>query len=251
VAIVDEVSRMTGVDEQAMTTNGSLLDQLAGPLKEAGLRRVNVSIDSLDPGRFRLMTRWGNLRDVFEGIRAAEKHGLGVKLNCAVVRGFNDGDDAAELARLTVDNAWQVRFIELMPFGGIHDFQRGHIVSEDELVATLSAALGPMHLQHDGKLDGEARVYRLDGARGSIGFISSVTKPFCAACSRARLTADGRLKLCLLRDKEVNLLQPLRNGLADGELGTFIRDGIWNKPWGHRLDENDFATNRVMSDIGG
>jgi len=249
--IVGTVRDMPGVETQAMTTNGILLDQLARPLRGAGLDRVNVSLDTIDSKKFRLITRWGNLRDVFAGIQAAESQGLGIKVNCVTVRGFNDGQDSVDLARLTLDHPWQVRFIELMPFGGVHEFQQERIVSEDELVETISASLGPLRLQNEGQLDGEARIYRLDKAKGSVGFISSVTKPFCAGCNRARLTADGVLRLCLLREKEMDLLAPLRSG-ADAEwLREHIVESIWHKPWGHGLDHNEFAKNRVMSEIGG
>ena len=249
--IVSAVGRMPGIEMQAMTTNGILLDQLAQPLKKAGLQRVNISLDTLDSRKFRIMTRWGNVRDVFAGIQAAESQGLEIKLNCVTVRGFNDKEDAVELARLTLENSWQVRFIELMPFAGVHEFQQERIVSEDELIETISASLGPLVLQNEGILEGEARMYRLDRAKGSIGFISSVTKPFCAACNRARLTADGVLRLCLLREKEVDLLTPLRAGMDAVRLGDMIRKNIWHKPWGHGLDHNEFAKNRVMSEIGG
>ena len=162
-----------------------------------------------------------------------------------------DQADVVDLARLTLEHAWQVRYIELMPFGGISEFQRAHIVSEDELRATIEAALGPMDLQNQGKLDGEARIFRLRGAKGTLGFISSVTKPFCAGCNRVRLTADGKLRLCLLRDKEVDLLTPLRAGAGATDLELLIRQNLWEKPWGHGLEQNQFATDRVMSEIGG
>lgn len=249
--LICRVGEMPGVQTQAITTNGILLDQLAAPLREAGLSRVNVSIDSLDPKKFRRMTRWGNLRDVWAGIESAQRVGLEVKLNTVVVRGHNDQADVVDLARLTLEHAWQVRYIELMPFGGISEFQRAHIVSEDELRATIEAALGPMDLQNQGKLDGEARIFRLRGAKGTLGFISSVTKPFCAGCNRVRLTADGKLRLCLLRDKEVDLLTPLRAGAGATDLELLIRQNLWEKPWGHGLEQNQFATDRVMSEIGG
>jgi cyclic pyranopterin phosphate synthase len=156
-----------------------------------------------------------------------------------------------ELARLTLDHAWQMRFIEMMPLGRIADFQLSHIVSEDELCATIAAALGPLDLLDQGKLDGEARRYRLRGARGELGFISSVTRPFCAGCNRARLTADGKLRLCLLRDKELDLLPLLRNRASDEELKALIEKSIWYKPWGHGLAEHTYPTRRVMSEIGG
>lgn len=251
VEIVREIARTPGVDSLSMTTNGVLLGQLARPLADAGLQRVNVSIDTLDPQKFKRITRRGNLDDVWNGIKAAEEAGLTpIKLNAVVVRGFND-DDVADLARLTVDNPWQLRYIEMMPFGDVATFAHDQIVTDVEIRERIEAELGPLELLDDGKLDGEARLYRIPGACGTIGLISSVTHPFCASCTRARLTADGILRLCLLRDKEVNLLKPLRDGATLEDLKQIIRDGIWHKPWGHGLANNVVPVTRVMSQIGG
>lgn len=251
VDIVSAIANTPGVRQVAMTTNGLLLDRLAQPLVEAGLQRVNISIDTLDPAKFKKVTRWGEIEDVLAGIQAAEAAGLVVKLNAVVVRGYNDQEDVVDLARLTYKNPWQVRFIEMMPFGDIADFQQAGVVSEPELKKTISRSLGDLSSVNNGELDGEARLFKLAGAQGTIGFISSVTQPFCAACTRARLTADGRLRLCLLRDKEVNLMTPLRDGATDIELRSIIEEGIWWKPWGHGLDRNVVPINRMMSEIGG
>ncbi len=252
VDLVREMAHTPGVREISMTTNGVLLSRLARPLAEAGLARCNISLDTLDPQRFRRITRWGKVEDVLAGIHAAEEAGLSpIKLNCVVVRGFNDGQDVVELAKLTYQHDWQVRYIEMMPLGEVADFQQSLVVTEEELRRTIETQLGPLTLLDDGRLDGEARLYRLDGARGTLGFISSVTAPFCAACNRARLTADGRLRLCLLREKEVDLLTPLRQGATVEDLKSIIRTAIWGKPWGHGLSENVIPRNRVMSEIGG
>ncbi len=251
VGLVQQLTALPGVDEVAMTTNGGLLKHLARPLAQAGLRRLNISLDTLDPDKFRSLTRWGNVEDVRVGIQAAEEAGFPIKLNAVVARGINDREDAVELARLTLQHPWQVRFIEMMPLGRLSDFQLSHVVSEDELRSTISAALGPMDLLDGGQLDGEARRYRLRGAPGDLGFISSVTKPFCAGCNRVRLTADGKLRLCLLRDKELDLLPLLRHEATDEELAALIQKSIWYKPWGHGLAEHTFPTHRVMSEIGG
>jgi cyclic pyranopterin phosphate synthase len=252
VDLVREMCATPGVREVSMTTNGLLLDRMARPLAEAGLARCNVSIDTVDPERFKRITRWGDVEDVWAGIAAAEEAGLlPIKLNSVVVRGYNDGQDVVDIARLTLEHDWQVRFIEMMPFGDVAEFQRAQIVTEQELLSTLEMAYGPLNLLDGGRLDGEARLYQIPGARGSLGFISSVTTPFCAACNRARLTADGRLRLCLLREKEVDLMTPLRQGASLADLKAIIRQGIWEKPWGHGLSDEVIPLNRVMSEIGG
>lgn len=251
VNIVKRIADTPGVRTVAMTTNGLLLDRLAEPMAQAGLQRVNISIDTLDPDRFKKVTRWGELQDVWTGIEAAKEAGLEIKLNAVVVRGYNDTQDVVDLAALTMNNPWQVRFIEMMPFGDVSDFQQAGVVSQDELMARISASLGNLTPVNGGQLDGEARLFNLPGAAGTIGFISSVTQPFCAACSRARLTADGRLRMCLLREMEVNLIDPLRAGADDEELTKIIRKAIWYKPWGHGLAEDVIPLNRVMSEIGG
>lgn len=251
VDLVRGITQTPGVRSLSMTTNGILLSRLARPLAEAGLQRVNVSLDTLDPEKFRRLTRWGKMEDVWEGIQAAEEAGLSpVKINAVVVQGYNTGD-VVDLARLTLEHPWQVRFIEMMPFAGATDLQINQVVTAEETQARIEAALGPLELVNNGKLDGEARLFHLPGALGDIGFISSVTQPFCASCNRARLTADGRLRLCLLREGEVDLLTPLRAGASLEDLRGLILEGIWNKPWGHGLDEGVIPLNRVMSEIGG
>ncbi len=251
VELVREIAHTPGVRTLSMTSNGVLFSKLARPLAEAGLQRVNFSLDTLNPEKFRRLTRRGSLQDVLDGIRAAEEVGLTpIKINAVVVRDYSDAD-AVDLARLTYDHPWQVRFIEMMPFAGATDFQRSLVVTSDEIKARLEAALGPLEAVDGGRLDGEARIYRLPGAAGEIGFISTVSQPFCASCTRARLTADGRLRLCLLREDEVDLLTPLRQGATSDELRWLILEGIWHKPWGNRLAQGEVPLNRTMSQIGG
>ncbi len=251
VELVHEIASIPGVRSLSMTTNGVLLSRLAEPLAKAGLQRVNISLDSLDLEKFHRLTRWGSLADVWEGILAAERAGLTpIKLNTVVVRGYNEAD-VVDLARLTLEHPWQVRFIEMMPFAGATDLQLKQVVKADDIQRAIETALGPLQIANGGELDGEARLYRLPGACGEIGFISSVTVPFCAACTRARLTADGRLRLCLLREGEVDLLTPLRSGASLEDLRQLILDGIWNKPWGHGLAQGIIPLNRVMNEIGG
>lgn len=251
VDLVREIAAVPGVDSLSMTTNGVLLEKLAQPLKEAGLQRVNISLDTLNAEKFKRLTRWGSFEQVWRGIESAEQVGLTpLKLNAVVVRGYNDAD-VVDLAALTQSHPWQVRFIEMMPFAGATQFQQSQVVRASEMIECIEARLGALTPVDGGRLDGEARLYRLPDARGEVGFISSVSMPFCASCTRARLTADGKLRLCLLREKEVNLLGPLRQGATLEDLRQLIVDGIWGKPWGHGLAVGDVPLNRTMSEIGG
>jgi cyclic pyranopterin phosphate synthase len=234
-----------------MTTNGLRLAELAAPLRQAGLERVNVSVDTLNPERFHRVTRWGHLDKVLEGVSAAEAAGLTpVKINAVIARGFNE-QDIADLARLTLSHPWQVRFIEMMPFGDVAEFAQNATISQAEIMQRIEEKVGALHPMAEGRLDGEARLYRLEGAQAAIGFISTLTNPFCASCSRVRLTADGHLRLCLLRDDEGDVLTPLRRGATDDELEALIRSLIWRKPWGHGLPDGLIPLERVMSQIGG
>ena len=251
VDVVRSMASTEGIRSVSMTTNGVLLKKLAQPLAEAGLQRVNISVDTLNAEKFKRLTRWGKLEDVWEGVLAAEKAGLTpIKLNAVVVKGYNE-EDVVDLARLTLDHPWQMRFIEMMPFGGVTDVQTGQIITAAQIQERIQLRLGPMEPSNNGNLDGEARIFHLPGAQGDIGFISSVTSPFCDSCTRARLTADGRLRLCLLRENEVDLLKPLRAGATLEDLQRVILDGIWFKPWGHGLAEGVIPLNRVMNEIGG
>jgi cyclic pyranopterin phosphate synthase len=251
VNLVEQITHTPGVHTLTMTTNGVLLSKLAAPLAQAGLQRVNISLDTLNPEKFETLTRWGSVEDVWSGIQAAESAGLvPIKINAVVVRGYNE-QDMADLARLTLDHPWQVRFIEMMPFGGNNDFQMSQLVTASEMHSFIQNSLGSMEPVNGGNLDGEANIFRLPNARGDLGFISSVSTPFCHSCSRARLTPDGHLRLCLLREGEVDLLTPLRSGASTLELRKLILDGLWLKPWGHGLAQGVIPLNREMSEIGG
>jgi len=251
VEIVRGIAQTPGIKDLAMTTNGLLLPKLAKPLAEAGLKRVNISIDTLNAAKFKQITRWGKLDDVWASIHAAEEAGLTpVKLNSVVVRNFNDGEDMIELARLTLENDWDVRFIEMMPFGEITDFQQTNVVTYKEMRDRIESVFGPLEEATYDFLD-PSRPFRIPGAMGTLGFISSVTEPFCQGCGRVRLTADGKLRLCLLRDDEVDLLTPLRAGASFEEMRVLMREGAFHKPWGHGLDQGIVSENRAMNQIGG
>lgn len=251
VELVREIAQTAGITDIAMTTNALLLDKLAQPLAAAGLKRVNISIDTLDAEKFHRITRWGDIDDVWRGIRAAEAAGLTpIKLNSVVVRNFNDGDDMVQLAQLTLENDWDVRFIEMMPFGEIADFQQTNVVTYREMRERIEAVFGPLEEASYDFVD-PSRPFRIRGAMGTLGFISSVTEPFCQGCGRVRLTADGKLRLCLLRDDEVDLLTPLRAGATFAELRELMYAGAFHKPWGHGLAQGIVAEKRVMNQIGG
>ena len=251
VEIVRSIASIPGIATVTMTTNGVLLSRLAEPLAQAGLKRVNISLDSLDPAHFKRLTRNGDLEDVWEGIMAAEAAGLTpIKINAVIAAGYNE-EAVVDLARLTRSHPWQVRFIEMMPFGGVTGFQLRQAVSTASVQARVQAELGPLQPVNGGDLDGEARLFHIPGALGNLGFISSVSQPFCSSCSRLRLTADGILRMCLLRDHEVDLLSPMRQGAAPHELRKLVLDAIWEKPWGHDLADGVIAYQRSMNAIGG
>jgi len=251
IDLVREISATPGIRSVTMTTNGVIFSGIAHQLAEAGLKRVNFSLDTLDMDKYRQITGRDALMEVLEGIRAAEEAGLTpVKINVVVVRDFNE-EDVVEMARLTLENPWQVRFIEMMPFGDTQEFQFSQLVTANEIRERIEVLLGGLDEYDGGKLEGEARLFKVPGARGNIGFISTVTQPFCAYCDRVRLTADGKFRLCLLSEFEVDLLGPMRGGMTSAELRGIILESIWNKPWGNRLAEGIVPENRVMSQIGG
>lgn len=252
--IVDIVHRLAAIDEVeelVMTTNGYRLPHLAQPLVRAGLERVNIHVDSLSEDTLPHTMRLGNFDKAWAGIRAAETAGLTpLKLNAVVVRGYNH-KTAVDLARLTLEQPWQIRYIELMPFAGPTDIQLDHYVSSDEIKQQIQAELGPLLPVGNGRLEGETRVYRLAGSAGTVGFISPVSNAYCNNCNRMRLTADGRLRMCLLDDKEVNLKHILRDGGSHQDLMAMFAYAIQAKPAGHNLEQNIYPEVRTMGQIGG
>ena len=245
--LVNMLSQIEGLQELSLTTNGALLKDYARALKQAGLSRVNVSLDTLRPNRFKHITRLGELKDVLAGIGAAKEAGLHpIKINTVVMRGLND-DEILDFARMTYEDGWHVRFIELMPFKGVADS-----VPSVELQQRISS-LG--RLEHSMPItgNGPALYYRFAGAEGTVGLISPVTEiSFCSRCNRMRLTADGKLRPCLLGDDEIDLKTPLRNNASIGELKRLILQAVASKPEHHNLkDRDDRPVERKMSQIGG
>lgn len=249
--LVREFALFPGVREVTLTTNGTTLHDLAEPLYEAGIRSINVRLDSLDPARFRHMSGGGDLGRVMSGLMRAWHLGMAIKLNCTVVCGLNDQEDIVGLAQITRQFPWDVRFIEVMPIGRAASFLSARPATEQEIRAVIEAKLGPLFSADESAGYGPARYYRLYDARARIGFISAITHPFCVRCNRARLTCDGKLRLCLLHDDEVDLVPLLRSGATDEEIAQTILDALTEKPARHHLNEQRIPRNRSMSQIGG
>lgn len=237
--ICRQLRAISGLEELCLTTNGSLLPELAKPLREAGVDRLNISLDTLRPDRFASMTRLGRLSDVLDGIRAAEDAGFhALKLDTVLIGGFND-DEIGDFLALTQEHPWEIRFIELMPMGPCAAWERSCFLPVDTILQS------GFTLQNVGS-QGVARRYRLTGAAGTVGLISPISHDFCGQCRRIRITADGKLKGCLHSWEEL----PLR-GLHGEALEDAIRQGILHKPQRHHLAERPSDTPRNMNQIGG
>jgi cyclic pyranopterin phosphate synthase len=237
------------IDDISLTTNGTLLAPYAPELKRAGLQRVNISLDTLQPDKFERITRCGNLKDALAGIEAARTAGLNpVKINVVVMAGIND-DELPDFAAKTVSDGWHVRFIELMPTNGDEPIN-SNLVSVSEMRRRIESAgkLEPCQVSIG---NGPAKYFRLPDATGTIGFITPVTEHFCYQCNRLRLTADGKLRPCLLSEEEIDLRESLRSGASAAELKDLIEEAIARKPQGHRLAEGGKHKGRPFSQVGG
>jgi len=251
--LAEIVARLRAIDpglDLSLTTNGFLLERLAQPLRDAGLDRVNVSLDSLLRHRFTAMTRRDALDQVQAGLAAAEAAGFTpLKINCVVLGGTND-DEVVDFARLARTTGWDVRFIEYMPLDADQAWERARVVPS-ALIREAIAAVHPLVPRTRGPEPATTFGFA-DGAPGSVGFISSVTEPFCDSCNRVRVTAEGRLRVCLFSLDETDLRGPLRAGATDDELGGLVRAAVWGKWAGHRINHADFVRPpRSMSSIGG
>jgi cyclic pyranopterin phosphate synthase len=246
--LVRMLRAVPGIEDIALSTNGSRFPELAPALKAAGLDRVNVSADSLRPGRVRDIARRTVTTPPMDALRAATREGLSpVKVNVVVMRGIND-DEIVDFARLTREHEWHVRFIELMPVGDMRGATWEHVVPSDEILDRLSA-LGPM-TPCDGPArgNGPAVYHRYAGAPGTVGVITPMTHTYCASCNRVRLTADGRLRTCLFGDAEVNLRDALRAGEPLEPL--FVR-ALEEKPKEHALLQMRVGGLKALSEVGG
>ena len=248
-ALLRRLHEREGIMRLALTTNGILLKKLLPELVAAGLDAVNISLDTLDAGIFRQITGSDGLEDVLEGMEAAWDGGLSVKLNCVPCRELNPGEPV-RLAGIARDRAIDVRFIELMPIGQGRLFTG---VPSEELLGQLSEVYGPAHPLPYSSGEGPAQYYAFDGFSGRIGFISPITHRFCADCNRLRLTAEGRLKLCLYYSDGIDLRPLLRRGASDDELRAAIAQALRQKPREHCFGGTDgpATERRRMDQIGG
>jgi cyclic pyranopterin phosphate synthase len=251
-AIVAHTAALRPRPEISVTTNGIGLDRLAGPLAEAGLDRVNVSLDTLRPDVFQELARRDRLGDVLRGLAAAAAAGLTpVKVNAVLMRGINDGE-AAALLRFCLEHSYQLRFIEQMPLDAQHGWRRENMVTAAEILDDLSAefTLSPDDSAARGSAPAEA--FLVDGGPARVGIIGSVTRPFCGACDRVRLTADGQVRNCLFAQEESNLRDSMRAGAGDEELAAIWRRAVAVKLPGHGINDPGFLQPaRPMSAIGG
>jgi GTP 3',8-cyclase len=252
VGIVARTAALSPRPEISLTTNGIGLARLAAPLRQAGLDRLNVSLDTLSRQTFKTLTRRDRLPDVLAGLSAAADAGLApVKVNAVLMRGIND-QEAPSLLRFCLDRGYQLRFIEQMPLDAQHGWRRAEMVTADEILAALSAQFT---LTPDGPAErgsAPAETFLVDGGPARVGVIGSVTRPFCGACDRVRLTADGQVRNCLFATTESDLRTPMRNGASDDELAAIWRRAVAVKLPGHGINDPGFLQPaRPMSAIGG
>jgi cyclic pyranopterin phosphate synthase len=256
--IVQSISQIPSITDISLTTNGIFLLEQARGLKAAGIRRLNISLDTLQPERYRTITGHDAFQRVWNGIlHCLELSFSPVKLNVVMIKGVND-DELIDLAALTLKWPVQVRFIEFMPIGRYTSWNASRHLSCEEMKHRIQQRLGPLTAVAQGRNAGPAEVYALANALGNIGFISPISRHFCATCNRVRLTADGHIRLCLFSDNELDLKAAMRNGISDDELTKLLQDTIRRKPAG--LDKSieggtetgkTPSCQRRMSTIGG
>ncbi len=250
--LIEKLSRIDGLQDLCLTTNGYFLKEQARSLADAGLRRVNISVDSLKPDTFEHITQGGDLQRVLEGIETASEVFPGiVKINTVAINQIND-NEILDFARLTIDRDFDVRFIEPMPLFAKASFKREDVLPAAEIKQRIADVYGLESIQEDEPRSGPSRLYRIPGARGRIGLIAAVTDEFCARCNRIRLTPDGKIRGCLLSDGEVDLFTLLHRGAGDDEIRDCIHQVIRNKPEKHTMDTIQFIPpQKPMSQIGG
>jgi GTP 3',8-cyclase len=250
--MVKALGEIPGIRDISLTTNGVLLGEQAQNLWDSGIKRINVSLDTLDPENFSRITRFPYFDQVWEGIRQAEQIGFSpIKINVVALKGIND-DEILAFGRLSIEKPYHVRFIEFMPMGPENGWSTERFLSSEDIFNQLQV-LGPLSPVNGQGLDGPAKRMAFEGARGEIGLISPISEHFCPSCNRLRLTAEGRLRVCIFSDDETDLRTLLRNGASDEELEKVIRSAITQKPKEHPLQLNPLPRKcqRQMSKIGG
>jgi cyclic pyranopterin phosphate synthase len=250
--LVGMLSAIDGVRDLSLTTNGVLLDRLAGPLVDAGLQRLNVSLDSLNHVRFAEITRRDALDAVLRGLAEAERYPelRPIKVNCVAVKGFTETEVPA-LAELARRKPYVVRFIEFMPLDADEAWREDDVLTGAEIRGIIEAEHGPL-VELPAKASSTARRFRFADGVGEIGFVNPVSEPFCSSCDRIRVTADGQLRTCLFSRREWDLKTPLREGAGDGALVELLRFAVRHKELKHRINDPGFVrASRSMSQIGG
>jgi cyclic pyranopterin phosphate synthase len=251
LTLIHRISQIREIEDLSLTTNGVLLGEFASDLVRAGIKRINVSLDTLNREKFAYITRRDLFPEVRSGIEKALEVGLSpVKLNVVAIRGFND-DEILQFARLSLERPLTVRFIEFMPTGGVDFWNRDHVLTVD-MIRKEIGKLGPLIPVDSHRNDGPAARFRLRGAAGEIGLISPISSNFCNDCNRLRLTPDGKLRACLFSDNEIDLKSHLRNHCSDEKLKDLLMTALRNKPQGHPINTSLFRKcQRTMAAIGG
>jgi GTP 3',8-cyclase len=252
VDIVARTAALTPRPQLSLTTNGIGLARTAWALHEAGLDRVNVSLDTIDPEKFKTLARRDRLEDVLSGLAAAVEVGLEpVKVNAVLMRGIND-DEAVPLLRWSLENGYLLRFIEQMPLDAQHGWKRANMVTADEILGRLAESFSLVPVGADERGSAPAEEWLVDGGPGRVGVIGSVSRPFCGACDRVRLTADGQIRNCLFAREETDLRAALRSGCEDARIAEMLKATLLAKKAGHGINDVGFLQpTRPMSAIGG
>lgn len=249
--LIRKIAALPGVRDLSMTTNGILLKSLAGRLREAGLQRLNISLDTLKGEKFVHIARRDGFKQTWEGIEAADAAGFRpLKINMVVMRGVND-DEVVDFAAMARTKPWQIRFIEFMPLDGDNTWSRDQVLPAKEILERIHQRW-PLDLVADGPLHSPARLYKFKDGLGDVGVIASVTEPFCASCDRIRITPDGKLRTCLFSTWETDLKGPMRAGASDDDVAALVRGAVAKKEAGHGINRPDFVKPaRAMYSIGG
>jgi len=255
IDFISSLKNIEGLQDISLTTNGILLPEFAESIFQAGIHRINISLDSLNEDKYAKITGGGNLQKVLLGIKKAEEVGFSpIKINTVAMSGFSD-DEILDFSKIAFEKPFQVRFIELMPFGQAQAFHAENYLPIDQIMKKITSRYKLEKIEgKKNKADGPANIFKIIGGRGEIGFISPLSGHFCATCNRLRLTADGKLRSCLLRDEEFDLKKLLRQNCSDAELKKFIHDVIALKPKEHDIScspEHLRKCQRDMSEIGG